>query len=249
MATLRHIIITELKFLAFLPVKIDFAKHGKHFFALGFLSTWVAGVGRYWDHESAYWWQYLGLGSVVYIFVLGFVLWLITLPLGPKNWNYGRVVTFVGMTSPPAVLYAIPVEKYFTLDTAQSINAWFLAVVALWRMVLLVLFLKRAAALSVLKIIVATLLPVTLIVTTLTSLNLEHVVFRIMGGLAEREETGNDSAYIVLIIITYLSVLVSPFLLVTYLTLIVGRIRGYIGRKNPKKLKDSSDTDDTDAAA
>lgn len=103
-----------------------------------------------------------------------------------------------------------------TLESAQLSNVWFLAVVALWRIALLFKYLKSAAGLSGLCVLVATLLPITLIVAVLAGLNLEHVVFKVMAGLEEHEKSANDGAYMVLIVITYFSVMASPVLLGIY---------------------------------
>ncbi len=213
---LAEVLRTEARLLAFRPVKPDMARLGRHYLALGFFFTWLAGVGRYWDNPRAEIWQTLGLGSVAYVLVLAALLWLIVLPLGPRNWSYRGVLTFVTLTSPPALLYAIPVERFFSLQAAQTINVWFLAVVALWRVVLLFLYLKRSAGLNAVATTVAGLLPLVLIVAALAALNLEHVVFRIMGGLAEDERSANDAAYLVLLVITSLSVYLTPILLITY---------------------------------
>lgn len=62
------------------------------------------------------------------------------------------------------MLYAIPVERFLALPQAQGANAAFLGVVALWRVALYAVFLRRAAGLSALRTIVATLLPLVLIV-------------------------------------------------------------------------------------
>ena len=129
------------------------------------------------------------------------------------------------MTSPPAILYAIPVERFSTLDTAQTINVWFLAIVAAWRVILLFLYLSRSARLSSGIVIIAALLPLVLIVNALAALNLEHVVFRLMAGLAEDERSPNDAAYGILVVITYFSFFTSPALLVAYIVAIVRRQR------------------------
>ena len=113
-------------------------------------------------------------------------------------------------------MYAVPVERFMTLESAQKANVWFLAVVATWRVALLFKYLNSVAGLSGFRVLVATLLPLTLIVTVLTVLNLEHVVFRIMAGLEDHEKSANDSAYAVLLLITYFSVMASPFLLTMY---------------------------------
>ena len=163
--------------------------------------------------------QHLGIGSVVYIFALALLLWLVAWPLKPKHWSYSNVVTFVALVSPPAALYAIPVEKFFSLDTADFINVWFLAIVALWRVVLLIYFMRVAGRLSAGSVIVASFLPLTLIVVALSSLNLEKAVFSFMGGLSE--QTPNDGAFAILLLLSVFSVLLFVPLLLVYLVLIV----------------------------
>lgn len=145
------------------------------------------------------------------------------LPLKPNRWSYKNVLLFISLTSPPAILYAIPVEKYMTLESAQLANVWFLAIVAIWRVLLFLKYLRNSANLSGLCVLVSTLLPLTLIVALLTALNLEHVVFKIMAGLEEYEKSANDSAYLILMLITYFSVLASPVLLSLYGWLIYKR--------------------------
>ncbi len=214
-AVLNKILSDEFRLLSFRPFQPDPSLFN-HYLAFGLLVTWLCGVGRYWDNPRADLWQTLGLGSVVYVFFLALVLWGIIHPLKPQNWSYRGVLLFVTLTSPPALLYAIPVERVFSLQTAQTINVWFLAVVAAWRVVLLYLYLKRSAKLSGFTIFVACFLPLTLIVSALTALNLEHVVFRLMAGLEEHEKSANDAAYVILLLITYVSVMLSPVLLAAY---------------------------------
>ena len=112
------------------------------------------------------------------------------------------------------------------LGAAQTTNVWFLAVVATWRVALLVRYLSTVAGLSGGAIVIATLLPLTLIVSSLTALNLEHVVFKIMAGLEDHEKSANDMAYGILFLITYFSVFTFPLLLVGYLLLIFKARRG-----------------------
>lgn len=186
------------------------------YLGFGIFFTWLCGIGRYWDNPRAELWQYLGLGSLCYIVVLALLLWLLILPLKPNRWSYQNVLLFVSLTSPPAILYAIPVEKFMSLKAAQTANVWFLAIVAIWRVALLVHYLKTVAGLSRAAVLVATLLPLTLIVSSLTVLNLEHVVFKLMAGLEDHERSANDAAYGILFLITYLSVIVFPLVLLCY---------------------------------
>ena len=216
---LKKIATDELKFLLFIPIQLD-RSILNWYLAFGICFSWFCGIGRYWDNPRAELWQYLGLGSVAYIFSLALILWLLIYPLKPQHWSYKSVLLFVSMTSPPAILYAIPVERFMELGAAQTANVWFLAVVATWRVALLVRYLSTVAGLSGGAIVIATLLPLTLIVSSLTALNLEHVVFKIMAGLEDHEKSANDMAYGILFLITYFSVFTFPLLLVWYLVLI-----------------------------
>jgi hypothetical protein len=165
----------------------------------GLLATSVVGMGRWWDDPGAHLAQKLGLGSVVYVFVVSLLFWLIGKGLRARAWSYRRVCTFVALTAPPAMLYAIPVERFLTLAHARDANMWFLIVVAAWRVALLV-YAYRLHGLTVPRTLVGTLLPLTFVVATLTVLNLERVVFNVMGGF--REPRANDGAYLVLLMLT-----------------------------------------------
>jgi hypothetical protein len=190
-------------------------------------------MGRYWDDPGAKLLQHMGLGSIIYIFVLSAMLWLLIWPLRPKDWSYFNVLTFVALTSPPAILYAIPVERIYSLETARSMNVWFLATVAAWRVALLIFFLRRYAQLGAFHIIIASLLPLTMIVTALTVLNLERAVFNIMGGLREGGGTASDSAYAVLWVLTFFSSVLFIPLLLCYIGLVINRL---IERRAAKRV-------------
>lgn len=183
------------------------------------IATWLAGMGRYWDHPSAPLVQMFGVGSVVYVFLLGALVWLVIAPLGPRRWGYLQTVTFISLTAPPALLYAIPVERWMTMDDAISANAWFLAIVACWRVALLVRVLRCYAELTWPRAVVGCLLPLSAMVVALSALNLEKAVFEIMGGFRE-ESTANDGAYAILMLLTFFAVFGSIPLLVIYLILV-----------------------------
>ncbi len=185
----------------------------KHFY-LGLVGTWLVGMGRYWDDTGANLMQHLGLGSVIYIFVLALFIWLILVPFKIENWNYFTVVTFIGLTSFPAIFYAIPVEKFLSIETSNTINVWFLAIVAAWRLALLYYFLKHFTKLDKGNIITVTLMPICVIISVLTMLNLHRVVFNIMGGM--RNPTPHDSSYMVLMLLTGISLFLSIPLLISY---------------------------------
>lgn len=205
---------TLIKLLTFKLTRDEMLNFNKSHFILGLIGTWIVGMGRYWDDVGANWMQHLGLGSVIYIFVLALFIWLILLPFKIKNWSYFIVVTFIGLTSFPAIFYAIPVEKFLSIETSNTINVWFLAVVAAWRLTLLYYFLKHFTKLSKGNIITVTLMPICVIISILTMLNLHRVVFNIMGGM--RNPTPHDSSYFVLMVLTGLSLILSIPLLISY---------------------------------
>lgn len=205
---------TITRLLTFRLTRAEMLNFDKTHFIAGLLGTWLVGMGRYWDDPLAKLVQHLGLGSVIYIFVLALLIWLILLPFRVEKWRYFTVLTFISLTSFPAIFYAIPVEQFFSIETANTINVWFLAVVAAWRLGLLFYFLSVFTQLSKFNIITVTLMPVCLIIATLTALNLHHVVFNIMGGI--REPNAHTGAYIVLIYLTSISVILIGPLLIAY---------------------------------
>ena len=214
---LRAILADEWRLLTFRRLGPSVHQHWRAYLAFGLFFTWLAGVGRYWDNPRAQLWQHLGLGSVAYVFVLALVVWLLLAPLRPNNWSYRNVLLFITLTAPPAVLYAIPVEKFMTPEMARAANAWFLAIVASWRVALFAVFLRRAAGLHPAMVVVATLLPLAIIVVVLTMLNLEHVVFNIMSGIREEDRSANDNAYGIVVLLSLISFMASPFLAIAYL--------------------------------
>jgi hypothetical protein len=213
---IKTLLQDEWRFLTFRPMSQAIRTHWKAYLAFGLLFTWLAGIGRYWDNPRAELWQYFGLGSVAYVFVLALLIWLLLMPLRPKNWSYRNVLLFLTLTAPPAVLYAIPVEKFMTLANARTANAWFLALVAIWRVALLVVFLRRTAGLSAGATAVATLLPISAIVVALSLLNLEHVIFNLMGGFRENTASANDTAYIVVWTLSVFAFFTAPVLAIFY---------------------------------
>ena len=210
MAVINYII----RLLTFKLTREEMLNFNNGHLIAGVIGTWIVGMGRYWDDPKASLLQHLGLGSVIYIFILAAFIWLILLPFKIERWSYKTVLTFIALTSFPAIFYAIPVERYFSIATANTMNVWFLAIVALWRLCLLYYFLKHFTQLSVGNIMTVTLMPICLIISTLTALNLHKVVFDIMGGY--REPTAHDGAYGVLTFLTVISVILTIPLLIAY---------------------------------
>ena len=214
---------TTIRLLTFRATREELVSVIRKHLAFGLFCTWIVGVGRYWDNPRVHMLQHLGVGSVVYVFILSLFLWLVVSPLKPKNWSYFRVLVFVSLVSPPAILYALPVEKFYSLETANSLNVLFLAIVAIWRVALLMFFFRRLGELPWFSITVATVLPLTLIVFTLTVLNLEKAVFEFMGGV--REGTASDASYGILFLLSFFSILLIVPVLLCYLALSVSTRR------------------------
>jgi hypothetical protein len=228
------VVRTMLRLIFFRVSRAELINLGWKQLAFGLGCTWLVGIGRYWDNPRVGLAQHLGLGSVIYVFLLALFLWLLVWPLRPRDWSYFRVLTFVSLVSPPAILYAIPVEKYYSLDTANGLNLLFLGVVATWRVALLVFFLRRLGGLDWFLISIATLLPLTLIVVTLTVLNLEKAVFDIMGGISE--PTASDASYGFLFLLSLLAELIFIPLVICYLVMSIRRLMK--ARKRPQLSDD-----------
>lgn len=213
----------QFKLLTFQKLELDLDRNLRAYLIYVFVVTWLVGIGRYWDHPGAHIWQYAGLGSLIYILVLSAFLYVVVLPLKPIRWSYPLVLVFVGLTSLPAMLYATPVERFMPLEQAQQANAWFLAIVALWRVLLYIRFLSRGAGLCKFGTFIATLLPLSGIVVVLAVLNLEHVIFEIMAGVRTEDRSPNDMAYSVVFLLSLFAYLAFPVTLICYLVEIYRR--------------------------
>lgn len=222
---IREVLRAELDFLLFQSVRPDLARLGNYYLAMGLCASCLAGMGRYYDNPNAYLFQYLGLGSVAYVFVMAALLYLILAPLRPANWSYRNVLIFVGMTAPPAILYATPIQWFLPFEAARLVNIWFLVIVAVWRVALLLQYLIRSAQLGIMGSLIGGLLPLSLIVVILASLNLQHVTFDLMSGVKTEGTTGMEATYTIVLYLTVLSFVAFPFSLLGYLYLIYMRKR------------------------
>lgn len=225
---LPEVLSFQLRFLFFRTSREELLSVGWPHFAWGLFATWIAGVGRWWDDDDAVLLQMLGLGSVVYVFVLSALLWIVARALDAPDWTYRRVVTLVMFSSPLAFVYAIPVEMFMSVEEAAATNIRLLGVVALWRVVILFWLLVRVANFTVLKATVATLLPPVFILVALVMLNLHNVVIiHQMGGARIEQPYDPDRVeYFFIQWLMGLSCLASPILFFTWIAL-VSRARWY----------------------
>lgn len=194
---------TIVRLITFRLTREEFLQFNLDYLMVGIVCTWLVGIGRTLHNSRVEWWQHLGLGSVAYIFVLSLLLWLLLLPLRIQKLSYWHILTFVSLTSPTGFIYAIPVEAFLSFDAATSARFWFLGGVATWRVALWAFYLKRFCQLPGFSAFVVCVLPLCFIVALLTILNLDKVVFDIMGG---GSHTTDDGAYMFLFLITALSV-------------------------------------------
>ncbi|HMO12605.1 MAG TPA: hypothetical protein PKD64_11055 [Pirellulaceae bacterium] len=216
MNMVKQLILFNIRLLTFRTSQQEFQSFANAHLAFGLFCTWLVGIGRWWDDPQAHLLQHLGLGSVIYVFILSGLIWVVVLPLRPKSWSYRHVLTFVSLTSLPALLYAIPVERFLSVDAAIDMNIWFLGIVALWRVALFIFYLKRHAQLGWFTTSTAVFLPLAAIVSSLAALNLHRVVFDVMGGLRDQERSAHEGEYTIIVVLTVLSFLVLLPLLVSY---------------------------------
>ena len=206
-----------VRYLTFRANEEDLKSFNKRHLFVALIGTWLVGIGRYWDHPDAETLQYLGAGSVIYVFCLAAIFWVIIKGLKVPECRYFDLLTMISLTSFPAMLYAIPVERFMSLEGATSANVWFLLIVAIWRVALFATYLARSYQLGAWNTLLAMLLPLMAIVSSLFMLNLENVVFQIMSGMHETEPTANDGAYAVVFLLTALSYMGFIPVLIAYL--------------------------------
>ncbi len=226
-----------LRLLTFRASVEDYERADRRDLIAGLIGCWLVGIGRYWDDRRASALQHTGIGSVIYVFVLAIVLWVIVKPIAPERFEYRRIVTFLAMTSPPAALYAIPVERWMSLESANQVNLWFLGVVACWRVALWMHYLRRRGQLPVWLLLCVAVMPLAAIFIALLALNLHHVVFNIMGGIRDADRSSRDAAYHVLVGLSLLSVPASIVATIGWLVAVFKRL----GRDTAKDGDRTSD--------
>lgn len=181
MQTYLEALKTSLRFAFFRITSQELKTLGWPHLTVGLLLVWLAGVGRHWDDAEAKILQSLGVGSLIYVFFLAAYLWLMIWPLRPRNWSYFQVLTAICFTAPPALLYAIPIERWLEIETSQIANLWALGIVALWRVALFVFFLVRSSQLNWWRALVGVLFSMSIIVCVLY---LNNIAASIADGMA-----------------------------------------------------------------
>jgi hypothetical protein len=218
---------TNLRFLAFRQAPIAGEDRGR-FIATALVCTWLAGLARHWDHTDPLWWQRFGLGSLAYLFAAAALVWLVGAPLYPRAWRYLDVLLFVALTSPLAWAHALPIDRWLSVEDAATTNAWILAVVATWRVALLVRHFKIVAGLPGWLAVTAALLPLAAIVAAATLWWLHHAMLdsgtEPDGPVSVPTTTsGDDSRAGVVIVLAVASCFLAPWLAMIYAAAVVMR--------------------------
>ncbi len=208
------------RILTFRATRDELLGLGARDLALGLVFTWLVGMGRWWDDPDASLPQHLGLGSLAYVVALSAALFVLLFPLRPAGFSYRGVLAFVSLTSPPGLLYAVPVERFMSIEVATRANLYALLLVATWRVSLWLFYLRRAIGLRAGEALAVGLLPLAAIVFTLFQLNLHRVVLRIMGGLDDGPPNAHQTAYEVLGLLTFCSVFAVLPLAIAYLAIV-----------------------------
>lgn len=193
----------------------------RHLF-FGLALCWLAGIGRFWATPHVPWWAQLGLGSLIYPFVLAIPVAAILKTLGDRL-GYLHAVTFISLTGPLAFIYAPIVPQWLGVEQASILRLVAMAIVSLWRVGLLTEFFRRQAGLKIGGAVAVTGMLLTGIVTTLTALNLERAVFAIMGGRLAR--TVSDDSYEFLILLSLISILLLPITAICSIVSVYGTAR------------------------
>ena len=211
-----------LKLLTFRASREDLVRLDHRHLALGLFSTWIVGMGRYWDAADPTLLERLGAGSLLFVFTFSLLVWVLVLPLKPQNGSYQRLLTFLALVSPPGILYAIPVERMFDPATAQSVNVSFLALVSVWRVSLLGFCFGRLVGLPRSAAVVATLLPVLSVIIGLVAVGIQDRVFSEMATLPTGSDGPATFASAIEIMTRFVIVLFAPLLAAYF---VVGRAR------------------------
>lgn len=224
---LVRFVCTQLRFLFFRPAPIAAADRGA-FLVMALVFTWIAGLGRHWDHVDPLWWQRFGLGSLAYLFATAALVWIVGAPLYPRAWRYLDVLLFVALTSPLAWVHALPIDRWMSVEDAATADAWILAVVATWRMALLVRQFMVVAGLPWWLALTAALLPLVSIVVALTLRELHHVALDLMvepdAPMSTPATThGEDTRTDVVIVLSIASCFLAPWLAMIYAAAVVTR--------------------------
>lgn len=185
---------------------------------LGLAFVLLAGVARDYDGEDLlarpYWLALPFAASLVTSLLLYGLEQLVATPKPPARVvSYRQFLALYWLTAPLAWLYALPVERWMSEGVAAEFNLWLLAIVATWRVFLMVrvfsvLFGVSAGFATTVVLFFAD------SVVAVASWQVPIPIFNVMGGV---RLTGSESVLLGSVLLTRLvSVLLWPILLIVF---------------------------------
>ena len=178
---------TIFRILTFRAKREELAQNPLAVLAIAIVITWLVGIGRWWDDPRELpFFVRLGAGSVIYVFAMSLLLWILANPIAKAKLPYWAFAAFVASTSLPGLVYAVPMEQWTDLETTAAYNVWALVFVSAYRISLLFWFYIRVLKLKVDQALVVTGLPISAIAIVLTSLGHGASILDIMGGFRDR---------------------------------------------------------------
>jgi hypothetical protein len=183
----------------------------KHAIWLGLLFVLSTGFAREYDGEDLLhepWQLLIPLAASSATSVLLYcVLWIVLRGWStfPNEWRtFQSFVALYWMTAPLAWIYAIPVERFLSPAEATAVNLLLLAVVAVWRVLLIIQVIAVIFRAPSLQVAFPVLLFANTVLIALTIL-VPVPIFAIMGGirLSESEELMMGVTLVALLISQY----------------------------------------------
>lgn len=122
------------------------------------------------------------------------------------------------------------------MAAAQQLNLQFLALVALYRVALLIHFCVRSLRLNAIETITTTFLPISIAVFFVAMLNVTNIVIDFMGGVRGEPNRKLEMETFVMFL-SCLSWVVAPFLMLVYLSMLL--VRWQVRRANSRVQADA----------
>ncbi len=201
----------------------------------GLATAWLVGYGRWWDRpDDVSPFLRSGALSVLTVIGLGFLLHRVMTGLVPRHEGHMRTAAYVSLTSLPAAIYALPLERWMELEQARTGNVAMLAVVAAWRVALYVYLLRRIAGFPIYTTIVTTLLPLAVIICFVTISGTQFRVLSIMTGVTVDPPPPStaETRFDIIASLSCLSLVLTPVLVILWLILFERRSDARYDRRN-----------------
>lgn len=182
---------------------------------IGLVFVLSASFAREYDGEDLLhepWHLLLPVGaSLAASFLLFLVVWFPLIvqraPRPPFLTAYRAFLTLFWMTAPLAWLYAVPYERFLSPGAATKANLWTLALVAAWRVALMVRVVSVLTARSIAASLYLVMAFADVVALTAISL-MPKPVFSIMGGIRLTES--EEAVLTVTIWVLFLGILSAP---------------------------------------